>query len=65
METTRNERIDELLRELAIRKNCYPRWVKEGKMAQETADHRLDVLLDLVSEQRELRDKESGQERMF
>jgi len=38
-------------RELAFRRACYPRWVKNGKMKQEKADHEIhtmEMVRDLI-----------------
>lgn len=44
MQTTQNDReeaISELERELNVRKNCYDRWVKEGRLSKVDARDRL------------------------
>jgi hypothetical protein len=33
-----------IARELALRRNCYPRWVKSGKMKQFEADRELESM---------------------
>jgi len=55
------EQIDEARRELALRRKCYPTWVKSGKLAHEDAYHQLScmeaiitTLLRLDAEQRQL-----------
>lgn len=35
------EQLDAVLRELAMRRNAYPRWVRDGKMTQAKADHEI------------------------
>lgn len=49
-------------RELAMRKNVYPKWVSSGRMKAEQADHEIncmqtvhDTLVKLEEEDRELR----------
>lgn len=36
-------------RELALRRNVYPAWVKSGKMTQKAATHELDAMAAIVS----------------
>ena len=55
------EQIDEARRELALRRTCYPQWVKSGKLTHEDAYHQLQcmeaiitTLLRLDAEQRQL-----------
>jgi len=55
------EQIAEAQRELALRRKCYPQWVKSGKLAHEDAYHQLQfmeaiikTLLRLDAEQRQL-----------
>ncbi|MBC7447436.1 MAG: hypothetical protein H7330_05200 [Hymenobacteraceae bacterium] len=46
LSTTPQQRIAELERELTTRERVYPQWVRDGKITQPTADHRLQVLRD-------------------
>jgi hypothetical protein len=55
------EQIDEARRELALRRKCYPKWVKSGTLAPEDAYHQLQcmeaiitTLMRLDAEQRQL-----------
>ena len=41
---TLEEMHDEIKRELATRKNVYPRWIENGKIKKETSDFRVLVL---------------------
>jgi len=41
---TLEEMQTEIKRELATRKNVYPRWIENGKIKKETADFRVLVL---------------------
>jgi len=41
---TLEEMQDEIKRELATRKNVYPRWIENGKIKKEIADFRVLVL---------------------
>ena len=58
---TLEEQIAEAQRELALRRKCYPAWVKSGRLAHEDAYHQLQcmeaivrTLLRLDAEQRQL-----------
>jgi len=58
---TLHEQIAEAQRELALRRKCYPAWVKSGKLAHEDAYHQLQcmeaiirTLMRLDAEQRQL-----------
>ena len=55
------EQIAEAQRELALRRKCYPAWVKSGTLTQEDAYYQLQcmeaiikTLLRLAAEQRQL-----------
>jgi uncharacterized protein YifN (PemK superfamily) len=39
---TRAEILQEIGRELAIRRDCFPRWVQQGKLTQKLADERIN-----------------------
>ena len=45
---TLHEQIAEAQRELALRRKCYPAWVKSGKLAHEDAYHQLQVMEAIV-----------------
>lgn len=62
--TTPQQRITELERELTTRERVYPRWVRDGKISQQTADHRVQVLRDLIAELR-TRYPQPGQASLF
>jgi len=58
---TLEEQIAEAQRELALRRKCYPAWVKSGTLTHEDAYHQLScmeaiitTLLRLDAEQRQL-----------
>ena len=58
---TLEEQIAEAQRELALRRKCYPGWVKSGKLAHEDAYYQLQcmeaivrTLMRLDAEQRQL-----------
>ncbi len=34
----------ELRRELGVRKSVYPNWVRDGKLSQKTAAHRIEAI---------------------
>jgi len=48
--TTTAQRLTELRRELATREDVYPAWITNGKIAQRTADHRKQVIRDVLAD---------------
>jgi hypothetical protein len=42
------EQIAEAQRELALRRKCYPAWVKAGKLTHEEAYHQLAAMAEIV-----------------
>ena len=42
------EQIAEAQRELALRRKCYPQWVKSGKLTHEQAYHQLAAMAAIV-----------------
>lgn len=49
------EALDECSRELNVRRRCFPRWVKEGRVSETDAQDRLDRMAsacDFLSEMR-------------
>lgn len=36
-------------RELALRRNVYPGWVRNGKMTQAKADHEIECMADVLA----------------
>lgn len=49
-QTTPEQRLTELRRELQTRERVYPDWVKNGKLARRTADHREQVIRDVLAD---------------
>lgn len=50
---THDEVLKELKRELGMRRKLYPNWVQQGKLSQQTADHRIDAIeyaIDVLEE---------------
>ena len=45
---TLEEQIAEARRELALRRQCYPEWVKSGKLAAGDASHQLQAMAAIV-----------------
>jgi hypothetical protein len=45
---TLEEQIAEARRELALRKKCYPAWIKSGKLDMTTAHYQLQAQLAIV-----------------
>ena len=44
------EALDECLRELAVRRRCYPRWIEDGKVSPTDAQDRLSRLFTACAE---------------
>jgi len=53
---TTEEQIKCVAREIALRRACYPRWVKDGKMKQEAADHELAAMEAVMATLKRLKD---------
>lgn len=47
---TIHHQIQEIERELAMRRRVYPRWVRLGKIRKMDADHRVEVLESILEE---------------
>lgn len=45
---TKGDKIRCLKREVALRKNAYPRWVDIGRMKQAEADREIEVMLAIL-----------------
>jgi hypothetical protein len=45
---TLQQTIGELERELATRNKVYPRWIREGKITEGTANHRRDCISEAI-----------------
>ena len=54
MPTIPVQRIAELERELDVRERKYPEWIADGKIQPPTADHRIQVLHDVLADLRRL-----------
>ena len=50
---TTAEKRQEALREIAMRKRVYPRWVEAGRMKQEHADHNIAVMEAIAEDYKE------------
>ena len=48
--TTPEQRLTELRRELETRERVYPDWVRTNRLTQRTADHRAQVLRDVLAD---------------
>jgi hypothetical protein len=48
-QTTIPQQIAELTRELQTRQRVYPDWIEAKKLSQATADHRKQVLVDVLA----------------
>ncbi len=44
-----SEQLNAALRELALRRNVYPKWVANGRMRQAAADHEIQCMESIVA----------------
>lgn len=42
--------LEELTRELKMRQRVYPNWVRQGRMTQEQAAHRVACLIEVIAD---------------
>lgn len=54
MSITLADKLDEVMRELRLRRRAFPAWVREGKMAQAVADRRIAIMTAIVEDYRAL-----------
>lgn len=47
---SREEKLVEIAREIAFRRNLYPKWVKAGKMKMDDAGYRIAIMLDIAKD---------------
>jgi len=47
---THKDKINELKRELALRRALFPRWVKDGRLDQEEANRRIEILEEIFAD---------------
>ena len=45
---TTREVLDELHRELNMRLSVFPKWVKDGRLTQRAADHRIECIAKAI-----------------
>lgn len=45
---TQTEALDELNRELQVRKRCFPRWIADGRVSETDAHDRIDRLATAI-----------------
>lgn len=49
-EITTQEKYKEVERELKMRKNVFPRWVLQGRIKQEVADKRIQIMEEILKD---------------
>lgn len=54
------EAVDEIFRELQVRKRCFPRWIDEGKISRTDAQDRIARQESALAYLERLRDAESS-----
>lgn len=65
MKTTLQQEIDELERELRVRKKVYPDWIKLGKIHKNTAQSRIDTLQNCIDRLKQIQVKKEHQTSIF
>lgn len=55
-----HEKIACLKREVAMRENAYPRWIKNGKMTQDKADYEIRIMRSILADYEEQRNGRKG-----
>ena len=58
---TTTEKLKEVMRELKMRKDVYPRWVLQGRIKQEAADKRIKIMEEIVKDYQEKAKEEDKQ----
>lgn len=61
MSVTTKEKYKEIKRELDLRKNCYPKWVLQGRMTQQIADKHIEVMEAILKDYEEKLKQEDRQ----
>ena len=46
----REAQLSELRRELKMRQTVYPKWVRQGRIEKDTAQHRVDCLIEIIAD---------------
>jgi hypothetical protein len=47
---TREEKLVEIAREIAFRRNLYPKWIKAGKIKLDDAGYRIAIMLEIAKD---------------
>jgi len=55
---TNEDKLKCVRRELAMRRNVYPKWVSSNRMKQEQADHEIAVMATVVEDYEKLVEQE-------
>jgi len=50
MTFSREEKLAEIAREIALRRNFYPNWIRKGNLSAEQADRRIAILLEIAKD---------------
>ena len=62
---TTTEKLKEVIRELKMRKDVYPRWVLQGRIRQEVADKRIKIMEEIVEDYKQKLISEDKQAVLF
>jgi hypothetical protein len=58
---TADQKYHEVLRELALRRKLYPRWIAEGRVSEEEAKKRINIMAEIADDY----DEQVKQERLL
>lgn len=58
---TLTEQFDCARRELALRRNAYPRWVQSGRMAPDKAQHEIECMEAIVATLQKAKEADDAQ----
>jgi hypothetical protein len=47
---TREQKLQEIAREIALRRRVYPRWIATGRMKQDHADRLIAIMLEIAKD---------------
>lgn len=50
MQFSNEQKLKEIVREIALRRKVYPKWVHSGKLTQEQADRQTAIMLEIAKD---------------
>lgn len=61
IKVTTEAKLKEIKRELDLRKNCYPKWILQGRMTQSVADKHIAIMEAIYKDYQEKAKQEDPQ----